>query len=282
MAVWALNFTSVKYGITHGFSPIMFAAPRYALAGLMLGGFTLAREGSLRISRRDLGALAAAALIGITLNQFSFAYALHFASAAAVALLFGTAPVLVALIAHFSGNERLGMRSWLGAGLSLAGVGLLIAGGGGVSGSLPGLLLALATAVTWAVYSVLAAPLMRRYSSYRLNATVTLLGSIPLFAIAAPKLGSEHWSAIGPLAWLAFVYSVVAYVFGNIIWFVAIRRVGPSHAALYINLEPFLGAVFAVVLLSEGLGLLQALGGVVIAVAIFVARSSRAQVPIAE
>jgi drug/metabolite transporter (DMT)-like permease len=209
-------------------------------------------------------------------------YALHLASAATIALLFGTAPVLVALVAHFSGSERLRQRSWIGALLSLAGVSLLVASGGGVSGSLAGLLLGLATAMTWAVYSVLVAPLMRRYSTFRLNAVVTVLGSIPLLAVAAPALEQEHWSGIGPLAWLAFAYSLFAYVVGNVIWFVAIRRVGPSHAALYINVEPFLGAMFAVLVLSEGFGILQIAGGVVIALAIVVARRDHLEVPLAE
>jgi drug/metabolite transporter (DMT)-like permease len=282
VAIWALNFTAVKYAITHGFSPLAFAAPRYALAGLVLGAFTLRRERSLRIRRRDLGLLAVAALVGISLNQLSFVYALHFASAATVALLFGTAPVLVALLAHFSGNERLARRSWFGAALSFAGVSLVVASGGGVSGSLVGFLLGLATAASWAVYSVIAVPLMRRYSTYRLNATVTLYGSLPLFLIAVPQLLHEHWSLIGPLAWIAFGYSLFAYVAGNIVWFTAIRRVGPSRAALFVNLEPFLAAVFAVFILSETLGLLQIAGGVVITVGIFVARSRRPQMPLAE
>ena len=61
-----------------------------------------------------------------------------------------------------------------------------------------------------------------------------------------------------------------------------IRRVGPSHAALYVNVEPFLGAMFAVLVLSEGFGILQIAGGVVIAVSIVVARRDHLDVPLAE
>jgi drug/metabolite transporter (DMT)-like permease len=282
VVLWSFNFTSVKYGITHGFSPLAFAGPRFAAAGLALGAFTMHRERSVRIARRDLLALIAAAGLGITLNQFSFVYALHYASAATVALLFGTAPVLVALLSHLSGHERLGRRSWGGAVLSLAGVSLLVASGGGVTGSLAGLALGFLTALTWSLYSVLVAPLMRRYSTYRLSAAVTLLGSIPLLAFASPQLTHEDWSAIGPLAWGAFSFSFAAYVFGNIMWFVAMGRIGASRAAVYINLEPFLGAVFAVVALSEGFGVLEGLGGAVIAIAILLTRRGRTEVPLAE
>ena len=47
-------------------------------------------------------------------------------------------------------------------------------------------------------------------------------------------------------------------------WFTAIDRVGAARASLYANLQPFLGAFFALVVLSEEMGLLQIVGGIVI------------------
>ena len=282
VTVWAFNFTVVKYALTHGFSPLAYSGPRFALAGLAFGALTARRERSLRIDRRDLVLLVGAALLGIWLNQLAFVYALHLTSAATVALLFGTGPVLVALIAHFSGSERLAARSWLGTAVCFAGVILVVAGGsgGGISGNLGGLLLGLATAATWAVYSVAVMPLMHRYSPYRLNATITLIGSLPLLATAAPQLAHEHWSQIGALAWIAFLYSLLlAYLFTNMIWFNAIHRVGASHAALFTNLEPFLGAIFAVLVLSEHLSGFQVAGGAVICAGILAARRQRLEVP---
>ena len=58
----------------------------------------------------------------------------------------------------------------------------------------------------------------------------------------------------------------------NVLWFTAIRRVGPSRATLFANLQPFLAVLFAVVLLSEGLGALQVAGGVFIGAGILIGR----------
>ena len=52
----------------------------------------------------------------------------------------------------------------------------------------------------------------------------------------------------------------------------SLHRIGPARATLAANLQPFVAAVLAVVLLSEPLGALQIAGGVLIAVGIFVAR----------
>ena len=68
------------------------------------------------------------------------------------------------------------------------------------------------------------------------------------------------------LAWACFVYSLFfSLVFTNIMWFTAIDRVGAARASLYANLQPFLGAFFALVVLSEEMSGLQFVGGVVIA-----------------
>jgi drug/metabolite transporter (DMT)-like permease len=58
----------------------------------------------------------------------------------------------------------------------------------------------------------------------------------------------------------------------NILWFTAIDRVGPSRATLVANLQPFLAALFAVVLLSETITVVQVLGGAAIAVSLVLAR----------
>ncbi len=57
----------------------------------------------------------------------------------------------------------------------------------------------------------------------------------------------------------------------NVLWFTAVHRVGPGRATLFSNLQPFLGALFAVVLLSEPLTASEIFGGALIATAIFIA-----------
>jgi LPXTG-motif cell wall-anchored protein len=65
-------------------------------------------------------------------------------------------------------------------------------------------------------------------------------------------------------------------VLTNILWFKAVDRVGPSRAALVANLQPFIAALFALVLLSETMTWIQVVGGVLIAGGIVLARKRRA------
>jgi drug/metabolite transporter (DMT)-like permease len=122
---------------------------------------------------------------------------------------------------------------------------------------------------------------MRRYSPFRISAVGLLMGAALIVPTAAPQLASQDWH-LDPKIWVIFVIAVVGpLVITNILWFTAIDRVGPSRASLYANLQPFLGAVIALLLLSEELTLVQALGGLAIAVGIVLARRG-APIPAAE
>src|SRR6266511_1317766 len=82
---------------------------------------------------------------------------------------YGIAATLFASFTYaYEGSFRVRRRDFL----------LLVvaAGSGGVSGDVKGDLLGVATAATWAAYSVAIAPLMRRYSPYRISAIVLVVG----------------------------------------------------------------------------------------------------------
>jgi drug/metabolite transporter (DMT)-like permease len=222
-----------------------------------------------------------AAVFGIWLNQLTFTYSVRLTTAATVALMFGTLPIFVALIAQALGVERPRLRHWVATVVSFSGVALVAAGSsGGLGGDLGGILLGLGAAATWAAYSVAIGPLMQRYSPYRISAFMLLAGSVPLLVSSIGQLVAQDWGALGGLAWAAFVYSLLfSLVFTNVMWFEAIDRVGAARASLYANLNPFLGAFFALVVLSEEMGPLQFAGGLVIAAGILVARLARPPAP---
>jgi drug/metabolite transporter (DMT)-like permease len=62
-------------------------------------------------------------------------------------------------------------------------------------------------------------------------------------------------------------------------WFTAIDRVGAARASLYANLQPFLGAVFALLVLGEDMSTLQFAGGFVIGAGILLARAGTPPAP---
>jgi drug/metabolite transporter (DMT)-like permease len=285
--LWALNITVTKYMFEHGWLPLAYGTIRYFAAIALFWIFTYRREHSFRIDRADLKYVLLAALF-IFLNQVCFVYGVKLAHASTVALLLGATPVFIGLISVVLGLETLSLAFWIGALLTFVGVGLVAAAAtGGLSSSLGGDLIAIATAFTWAAYTVSIRPLMRRYSPYRISAVVLAIGWVPLaaLALASGQLADQSFS-FGGKVWLGFGYAVVGPLFlTNILWFTAIDRVGPSRAALFANLQPFFAVFFALVLLGESLQTLEIVGGLLIFAGIAferVWRRAPARLPAAE
>src|SRR5713226_7337432 len=282
VSLWALNFTVSKYILDHGFHPLAYSSTRYACAAVLFAGITLAWEGSLRISRRDLPIIVFCTAV-LFANQLSFVYALRFTTATTVALLFGTLPIFTALFARGSGVEHLPLRFWIAAGLSFAGVALVALGSGGnLSSNLKGDMLALSGSATWAAYSVAIGPLMRRYSPFRLSAVFLLAVTVALLTAGSRQLADQsfHFSA---LVWIGFAFAVLGpLVITNLLWFTAIDRVGPSRASLFANLQPFLAALVALIVLSEKITTLQTAGGLALAGGIVLAPRVRPPAPDAD
>jgi drug/metabolite transporter (DMT)-like permease len=282
VSLWALNFTVSKYILDHGFRPLAYSSVRYACAAIIFAGMTLVWEGSLRIGRRELPLIVFATLV-LFGNQLSFVYALRFTTATTVALLFGTLPIFTALFARGSGVEHLTGRFWTAALVSFCGVALVAAGSGGsLSADLKGDALAILGSVTWAAYSVAIRPLMQRYSPFRLSATFLLAVTVLLALVGSKQLSQQSFD-FGALVWIGFAFAVIGpLVITNLLCFTAIARVGPSRASLFANLQPFLGALIALLLLSEPITATQAFGGIAIAGGIILAPRHPAPEPPAD
>jgi drug/metabolite transporter (DMT)-like permease len=273
--LWALNITVTKYMFEHGWLPLAYATIRYFVAISIFWAYTWWRERSFRIARSDWIYVGVAAFM-IFLNQLCFVYSLEFAHASTVSLLFGSCPMFVGLISIVFLRVHLQRSFWIGAGLTFAGVGLIAVGaGGGLVSGWKGDLLAIALAVTWAAYTVAIAPLMRRYSPYRISAVVLALGWIPLALVSIPQIARQDFSFSGTV-WVGFVYAVIGPLFlTNILWFTAVDRVGAPRAAIFNNIQPFFGVLFALLILSESIHGLQIVGGALIFVGIAYERVGR-------
>jgi drug/metabolite transporter (DMT)-like permease len=262
--LWALNITVTKYMFEHGWLPLAYGTIRYFVAIAIFWLYTWSREGSFRIARADWVYVGIAAAM-IFVNQVCFVYSLEFAHASTVSLLFGSCPMFVGLISIAVLRLQLHSSFWIGACLTFAGVALIAVGaGGGLVSGWKGDLLAIGLAVTWASYTIAIAPLMRRYSPYRISALVLALGWAPLALVSIAQVGRQDFSFSGTV-WVGFAYAVVGPLFlTNILWFTAVDRVGAARATIFNNMQPFFGVFFALLILSESLHPFEIVGGVLI------------------
>ena len=279
VVIWGFNFTVVKYAIGHGFTPLAFAGARFAISATAFAAIGLSRDLGPRLPRRDLVYLAVWAASMPTLNQVSLPYSFRYASVSSVAILFGTLPIFAGVYSLLWRIDRPGVRFWLAAALSFGGVSIIAIGShGGPSGSVFGILLGLVAPASFALYSIALVRLVRKYGSLRVNVLAAIFTMPLLLSATGPSLVATDWGKVSPLAYTAVIYSsIVAYVLTNLLWLAAVGRVGAARASLYANLQPFFGALFALLLLSEVLGRYELLGGAAIAGGIVLSRTGSAK-----
>lgn len=278
--LWALNLSVTKYILSHGLGPLPYATVRYALAAAVFVVLTLVAERTLRVERRHLPLLGVATAM-LFLNQLSFVFAVDLTTASTIGLVLGAIPVFAGLLGLALGTEPPTRRFWLAASLSAVGVGLVAAGSGGELGhDLGGIVLGLCTAATWAAYSVAVAPLMGTYSPSLASAIVLPAAWVGLLLVGLPQTADQEWD-LGWEIWALLLFATIGpLVVTNVLWFRSIHRIGANKATLAANLQPFVAAVLAVILLSEPLSWLQVAGGVLIAVGILTVRRRASPRPV--
>jgi drug/metabolite transporter (DMT)-like permease len=287
--LWGVNGAVSKTILATGLSSERLAEVRSlgAAAGLLTIVAVVAPR-RLRISRRELPYLLAFGVGGLAFVQWFYFLAIHRLAIGVALLIEYLAPLLVALWARFAYHEHVRRRIWLALGLALLGLATIVnVFGGATTLSTPGVAFALAGALAYAVYVLLAEHVVGDRDP------VSLLGFGFLFA-------AVFWAALAPLwsfprsalthstSLLGHLASVHLPVWALVLWMIALgtivpffllvsalRHLSASRVAIVAMLEPVAGAFVAWAWLGESLGGLQLAGAAVVLAAIVPAQTAR-------
>ena len=264
--------------------PVTLATLRVVIGGLtlwlalrLIGGRGV--SSAVRWTRRDhLRALLSGMVVaGCIVTQFA---GTALASAHDGALLTTITPVFVVPLAWLLLGERPGWRIIAGMLLALAGVVIVVAAQvAGPDAGLPGnaLLgdaLLLFSAFCWALFTVLGAPLTRRFTTLP-AVTAATLWSIPfMLPLAAIELALRpHGDALaltpasaGAVLYLAWGATALAWF----LWYRGVEKLPAAVAAVFFFAQPLAGGILSAVFLRESLGAGFWLGGAVLAAGIVV------------
>jgi drug/metabolite transporter (DMT)-like permease len=272
------NFTAVKY-VVESVPPILFAAARFTLAGLLLLPVALLSGPDGRLARRDLLPMLGLGLVGVTATQSVFTVGVSLTTAANTALVYSTAPVWGILLGFALGWERPRASGVLGVGLCLIGVGAIVYGSLEFAGtSLVGDALILAAAVCWGFYTVLTLSFLGRYSALAVAAYAMTFGGLAAFPLATLPLAalnssSLDLSSIDGLTWAVAGYSALcSSAFGFAAWGWGVSHVGANRVLVYQYLVTLTGVGTGILLLGEDVGPGQLVAAVTL-LGVYLARS---------
>lgn len=276
--IWGGNFVVSKVAVKY-FSPPAFVTLRYMLATPLLLLLLKVSGERTSIKGGDFRAFVVLGLLGVTLYQMFFIYAVTYTTATNASLLTNTSPLFGAVLALISGQERPSLKKYAGLLLAFGGLVAFLhssASSTGVgTGSLLGDGLGLVGALCFATYSTLSVPLLRKYSPLTSTAFAALFGTLGLMAINGVQIIHFNWHVVPLPGWLALTYTTLfSTVFAFVAWYAGLKAVGTTGAMVYQYLVPIAGGLCSVVFLKEAITVKQILAGLVVISGIAVTKSA--------
>ena len=252
--LWGANLVSIRIS-NQGIPPMLAAASRSVVAGLLLWSYARLNGLTLSLGRRDIiHGFAIGFLFG---TEFLFIYwGLAFTTASRSVIFLYTHPFWVALGAHLVlKDDRLTPRKIAGLFLAFAGIVSVFRSH---SEQLPskywiGDFMELAAAFFWASTTLYIKRISQsRHISHYQTLFAQLLYSIPILAAGWAIFEKLDGPSLNALVLTAFAYQcIVVAFFSYILWFWMISRFSVSVLTAFTFFAPLFGTVLGAVVLSE-------------------------------
>lgn len=261
----ALFLVNVFYGASHvvakGIMP-NFLSPNVFILFRVVGAtflfwiltFFFIRE---TIDKSDYKRMALCGLFGVAINQLFFFHGLNLSSSINSGIIMTVNPILVVILSFILLKEGITKTKVIGILLGAIGAILLtLAGGSGKGDSTLGDLFLFINAASYAVYLVIAKPLMKKYQPLTVITYVFTFGLC--FILLYPPTLSEFFTTDYSLFTTSIIAKIVYVIVGvtfltYLLTMYGLKFLSPSISSSYIYLQPVLVVFFAFFLSSFGL-----------------------------
>jgi len=251
---------------TYGLALLTVVTFRAGLAFLLLlVALGLGRRDWLRIDWRDLPFFALFGLVGVAFFYIVYAYAINLAGMAVAAVLMYTAPAWVVVLSWRLFAEQVDGRKIVALLLTLTGC-LLIVGAydlAHVRLNLAGIVLSLASGLTYGLYIIFNKYALRKYSPWTVLVYAIGIGSGLLLFTQSPATLASALASPAEIGWL-LAMAIVPTLGGNLLFVSGLRHLPAGVASIVATLEPVMAALLAFLVLGERLQPLQLVGGVMV------------------
>lgn len=266
---WGASFTAVKTALAVC-SPLSVIWVRFTIGSAILAALTFFWQERSLPRRGQWGLLALLGFLSVPFHNLIQATGLRTAGAASSAWIVATSPAWIALLGWLFLKEPLGRRGLLGIALASGGVLVVVLRGSGMELTLhdalaPGNLLVLASAINWAVFSVLSRQALQRFSPLWMTTWMMGLGWLMTTALYLPSGLWRELAQIPVAAWGAlFFLGVFCTGFGYAFWYEGLRHLPAAQVGAFLFLNPLSATGVAAVVLGEPLSWSLAGGGVLV------------------
>ena len=227
--IWGIQPMFAKF-VVREMSPIPMVSIRYTIVALTLFAMLAWRGEKLLPPRRTWPALFTMGILGVCINNVTQFTGLQYSTVTNFTIIATLTPIVTALLSFNIGD-----------------------------------VLFFTSQVAWALYSIIVVRIIDDVSPFAIVAWSGLLGSLTTAAGAAYFGHFELPSLLSPLALGSYLFVIFAGgLIAMIFWNKGTGIVGPSQAAVFMNIMPLVGIVCGILFLDEHFLAAQAVGGVLI------------------
>jgi drug/metabolite transporter (DMT)-like permease len=277
VVIWGWTFVATKILVAE-LGPVEIFALRLAIGLPFLGVVLLVKRVPLRFARADAWPLLLGGVI-FTVHFVVQIAGLVTTTATNTGWIISVSPLALAVLSFFLLRERIGWSGVAGIVVATTGILLLISRGrvtdlGWLQST--GDWLILASAHTWAFYTVVTRDLVRRRHPLAVTFVILLIAAAftAILVLASANLASVR--SLSPRGIAALLYlAIPGLALGQWFWQEGVARLGATRAGLYLYLEPLATLALAVPLLGEPFGPFIALGGGLVLAGVYVGQLGR-------
>jgi len=253
--------------------PWMVAALLYLGSGAGLLAYRVATRASMpRLTRPEIGWLAAAIASGGIVGPILLMYGLSKMPASGASLLLNAEAVFTALIAWFAFHENFDRRIALGMALIVAGAVAIAWQGEAAVGTLGPVAAVLGACLAWAIDNNLTRKVSLTDATFIAMCKGLAAGAVNV-VLAMAVAGAELPPA--GLAGATMLLGLASYGVSLALFVVALRGLGTARTGAYFSTAPFAGAALSVALLGEPVTAALVVGGVLMAMGVWLHLSER-------
>ncbi len=253
---------------------------RYGIAIVLLAGVMLIRRMSFRVTGRELAVLAPLGVLFSLSSLTLFVSFLYMGAGIACTLLF-VYPVMVAVLMAVLFKEKLTAMTVISMAMALTGIWLLYDGDDGGSLNTFGVIMVMASSLSYALYIIVVNKSSLRMSSTKLTFYVLLFSVLVIVAFSLLGGSSGRLTMLSTTSmWLhASILAVFPTVVSLLLMVVAVHDIGSTPTAIMGALEPVTAVIIGVALFGETISPRLAAGMLLILVAVVLIVAGKALSP---
>jgi drug/metabolite transporter (DMT)-like permease len=280
--VWGSTYLAIRVGVLE-MPPLLMAAIRFLIAGLLLYGWTVAR-GERQPTVRQWASISLLALLIFAIDYGLVFWAEQRVPSGVTAIVMATISAFMALSEIiFLRTQKLTLRLAVALLIGLGGVAVLVSHSldfGGAPIDKLGAIALLVGAVAWAVAAVFARTQPLPSSKFLSSGAQMLVGGVMLMitSFALGEFHDFHPAAISFAAWFSLAYLIVP---GSIVAFTAyvwlLHHDSPTRVGTYAYVNPVVAVLVGYFLGGEALGMRTILGALFVLISVVMITTARAK-----